>query len=177
VFQKQVIDAFPWADLLLADDTTKLVIESPVSKAAARIRYAGLSAINPRTSQLCTHSRPPCRVVGAKQRATEVLARQENIKKNMSWISRLILPSIAPSKIKKGQTPHVYDAALDAYIHNDFDKLLSTPSGEKLTEVLFFPPWCRRVCRWSCRVRRVRFDSSSVRAFVIGHVPPRGAEV
>lgn len=106
-FTAMVIDAFPWADLLLADEVTKLVIESPVSKAAARIR------------------------------ATEVLARQENIKKNMSWISRLILPSIAPSKIKKGQTPHVYDAALDAYIHNDFDKLLSTPSGEKLTEATF----------------------------------------
>jgi hypothetical protein len=35
----QVIEAFPWADLIMADDVTKLVIESPVSKAAARIRY------------------------------------------------------------------------------------------------------------------------------------------
>jgi hypothetical protein len=72
VFQKQVIDAFPWADLLLADDVTKLVIESPVSKAAARIRYAGLSA-NSATSQnsvLTPRSAVPLvvgRVVGAKK--------------------------------------------------------------------------------------------------------------
>jgi hypothetical protein len=37
-FTNMVIDAYPWADLLLADDVTKLVIESPVAKIAARIR-------------------------------------------------------------------------------------------------------------------------------------------
>jgi hypothetical protein len=74
-------------------------------------------------------------VCGIKS-ATEVLRRQERVKQSVSWISRFVLPSIATSKVKKGQTPHVYDAALDAFVHNEFDKLLSTPTGEKLTEVL-----------------------------------------
>jgi hypothetical protein len=68
------------------------------------------------------------------------MQRQENFKKDMSWLSRLVLPSISPAKIRKGQTPHVYDAALDAFVHNEFDKLISSPTGEKLTEVLSPPP-------------------------------------
>jgi len=107
IFTRMVVDVFPWTDLLISEEVGKIVVTSPIAKAAARVR------------------------------ANEILERQEQLRKQGSWLTRFVFPSVSPEKIKAGQSPHIYDAALDAVLFNEFDKVLSSNIGLTLIEDTF----------------------------------------
>jgi len=78
-----------------------------------------------------------CEFVSLVPSANEILERQEQLRKQGSWLTRFVFPSVSPEKIKAGQSPHIYDAALDAVLFNEFDKVLSSNIGLTLIEVSF----------------------------------------
>lgn len=75
----------------------------------------------------------------------EVLEQNE-LRKKGSLLKRIVLTLVSPSQVLKGETPYVYDAALDAVVYNELEKLLTTTTGQKFIEVIQLSP--RLVFQW-----------------------------
>ncbi len=101
------MNAFPWEDLLTSEEAVDVITNSKAAVEAAR------------------------------KKALDVIERQEKSRKKLSWLAKMFVPYTPPEDIKKGKSPMVYDAALDAFMAHDFQELLATKEADRMMKETF----------------------------------------